>query len=74
MGPDLQYLQEILHNHTEECPDRYSHPVNFEEIRIYLIEKKATQKKYHDKSHNIKLLPELKPGQQVLFLSTIEQS
>ena len=67
--PNLPSPREILHNHTEECPGHPSHPVNYEQVRNYLLDKKATQKEYHDKSHNAKPLPELEPGQKVLFLS-----
>ena len=34
-----------------------------------MLDKKSTQKRYHDQSHNVKPLPELKPGQKILFLS-----
>ena len=69
IGPNLPSPREILHNNTEECPGHPSCPVNYEQVRNYLLDKKATQKEYHDKSHNIKPLPELVPGQKILFLS-----
>ena len=50
------------------------HPVDYEQVRNYLLDKKATQKEYHDKSHNAKPLPELKPGQKLLFLSPREEN
>ena len=67
IGPNLPSPREILHNHTEEYPGQPSHPVNCEQVRNYLLDKKATQKEYHDKSHNTKPLSELEPGQKVLF-------
>ena len=69
IGPILPSPREILHNHTEEHTGHPSHPVNYEQVRNYLLDKKATQKEYCDKSHNVKPLPELVPGQKVLFLS-----
>ena len=74
ISPDLPSPSEILHNHTGECPGQPSKPVNCEQVRNYLLEKKATQKQYHDKSHNVKPLSELKPGQKVLFLSPREEN
>ena len=43
--------------------------MDFQEVRNYLIAQKSTQKRHYDKRHNIKDLPELHPGQAVLFLS-----
>ena len=40
-----------------------------EAVRDYLITKKILQKQYHDKTHNVKPLPDLSQGQEVLFLS-----
>ena len=40
-----------------------------EAVRDYLITKKTLQKQYHDKTHNVKPLPDLSQGQEVLFLS-----
>ena len=68
-GPNLPSPREILHNQTEECPGHPSHPVDYEQVRNHLLDKKATQKEYHDKSHNAKPIPELKPGQKILFLT-----
>ena len=39
------------------------------EVRDYLITQKLVQKKNHDKRHNARDLPDLHPGQPVLFLS-----
>ena len=73
-GPNLPLPKDILHNHTEECPGQPSHPVDCEQVRNYLLDKKATQKAYHDKSHNAKPLSELEPGQKILFLSSREEN
>ena len=54
ISPNLPSPREILHNLTEECPGQPSHPVDCEQVRNYLLDKKATQKEYHDKSHNAK--------------------
>ena len=40
-----------------------------EAVRNYLISKKISQKENHDNAHNVKTLPELIQGQEVLFLS-----
>ena len=53
----------------EKRPGQTPHAVDYEEIRNYLLDKKSTQKRYHDQSHNVKPLLELKPGQKILFLS-----
>ena len=72
--PNLPSPREILHNCTEECPGQPSHPINYEQVRNYLLDKKEIQKKYHDQSHNVKPLSELNTGQNVLFLSPKEQN
>ena len=74
IGPHLPSPREILHNHTGECPGCPSHPVNYEQVRNYLLDKEATQKEYHDKGHNAKPLPEEEPVQKVLFLSPREEN
>ena len=43
--------------------------MDIEEVRNYLIAQKSTQKRHYDKRHNVRDLPELYPGQAVLFLS-----
>ena len=55
ISPNLPSPREILHNHTEGCPGQASHPVNCEQVRNYLLDKKATQKGYLDKSNNASL-------------------
>ena len=46
--------------------------MDFEEVRNYLIVQKSIQKRHYDERHNIRDLPELHPGQAVLFLSPAE--
>ena len=43
--PNIPSPREILHNQTEECPGQPSHPVDFEQVRNYLLDKKTTQKR-----------------------------
>ena len=74
IGPNLPSPREILHNHTEECPGQLSHSVDCEQVRNYLLDKKATQKEYHDKSYDAKPLSELEPGHKVLFLGPREEN
>ena len=69
IGLHLPSPREILHNRTQDQPGQPSHPVDFEEVRNYLIVQKSTQKRHYDKRHNFRDLPELYPGQTVLFLS-----
>ena len=38
------------------------------------MDKKKTQKEYHDKSHNARSLSKLEPGQKILFLSPREEN
>ena len=68
IGPNLPSPREILHNHMEKRLGQAPQAVDYEEIRNYLLDKKSTQKRYHDQGHNVKPLPELKPGQKILFL------
>ena len=72
--PNLPSPREILHNCTEEHPGHPLLPADYEQVRNYLLDKKATQKEYHDKSYNAKPLSELEPGQKVLFLSPREKN
>ena len=72
IGPDLPSPREILHNLTDARPGKPSRPVNFTLIRNYLISQKVKQKDNHDSRHQAKPLPELLPGQQVLFLSPVD--
>ena len=72
IGRHLPSPREILHNRTQDCPGQPPHPVDFEEVRNYLIAQKLIQKRHYDERHNIRDLPELHPGQAVLFLSPAE--
>ena len=45
IGPNLPSPREILHNRTEEHPGQPSHPVDCEQVRNYLLDKKTTQKR-----------------------------
>ena len=73
IGPNLPSQREILHKCTEVWPDKPSQPLDFEEIRNYLIGQKELQIENHDQRHQAKPLPKLQPGHQVLFLSPAEQ-
>ena len=73
IGPNLPSPREILHNHMEKRPRQTPHAVDYEEITNYLLDKK-TQKRYHDQGHNVKPLPELKPGQKILFMSPKDEN
>ena len=59
ISPNLPSPREILHNQTEEHQGQPSHPVDCEQVRNYLLHRKTTQKEYHDKSHNTRLLSDL---------------
>ena len=69
IGPHLPSLGEILNNRTQNRPWQPSHPLDFKEVRDYLITQKSVQKKHHNRRHNTRDLPELHPGQLVLFSS-----
>ena len=71
IGPDLPSPREILHNLTDDRPEKPSRPVNFAQVRNYLISQKGKQKDNHDSRHQAKPLLELQPGQQALFLSPV---
>ena len=58
----------------EKRPGQTPHAIDYEEIRNYLLDKKSTQNRYHDQSHNVKPFPELKPGQKILFLSLKDEN
>ena len=74
IGPNLPSPREILHNHTEKRPGQPPQTIDYEEVRNYLLDRKSSQKRYHDQSHNVKPLPELKPGQKILFLSPKDEN
>ena len=69
IGPHMPSPQVILHNRTKEFPWQVSKAVDFEDVQNYFIAKKATQKEYHCKRQTAVPLPELYPGQDILFLS-----
>ena len=69
LDPTFPLPREILHNRIQDRPVQPSHPIDFQEIRDYLLTQKSIQKKHHGKRHNTRDLPELHPGQPVLFLS-----
>ena len=69
IGQHLPFPREILQNRSQDWPGQPSHPIDFEEVRDYLIAQRSSQKRYYNKRHNIRDLPELHPGQPVLFLS-----
>ena len=48
IGLILPSPREILHNCTEERPGKSSQPVNFEQIRNYLIDQNELQKENHN--------------------------
>ena len=74
IGPNLPSPREILHNCMEKRLGQTPQAVDYEEIRNYLLDKKSSQKRYHDQSHNAKPSPELKPGQKILFLSPKDEN
>ena len=73
IGPSLPSPHEILLNHTDPKPGHPSTPINLEQVRDYLITKKSTQKHYYNTRHNTRPLPDLSPGQDILFLSRVDQ-
>ena len=73
IGPSLPSPCKILLNRTDHKPGHPSTPIDFKQVRDYLITKKLVQKHYYDKRHNTRPLPDLSPGQDVLFLSLVDQ-
>ena len=63
---------EILLNHTSYRPGHQPTHVDLDQVRDYLITQKSKQKFYYDKRHNAKLLNDIEPGQEVLFLSPLD--
>ena len=68
VGPHLPSSREILYNRTQDSPAQPSHPIDFEDVRDCLITQKSVQMKHHNETQ-YQDLPELHPGQPVLFLS-----
>ena len=73
IGPSLPSPHEILLNCTDPKPGHPATPINLEQVRDYLITKRSAQKHYYDRRHNTRPLPDLSPGQDVLFLSPVDQ-
>ena len=65
--------QEILHNCTIQWPENPLMANDMEMVWDYLIAKKKILKQNFVKSHNVKPLSTLNPGQEVLFLSLADQ-
>ena len=72
IGPNLPSPHEILLNCTSYRHRHQPTHVDLDQVRDYLITKKSKQKFHYDKRHNAKLLNDLEPGQEVLFLSPID--
>ena len=72
MGPNMPSPYEILHNRTIQCSGRPSQPVDMEKIRNFLLSRKQAQCDQFNKSHWSHALPELPPGQEVLFRSPLD--
>ena len=62
-------LQEILHNKTIQQPGRPSQHIDLEKVRNFLISRRKPQGAQFNKAHRVQTLPELPPGQEVLFKS-----
>ena len=73
MGPNPPSPHKILLNHTDSRPGQLSTPIDLEQVKDYLINKRSVQKHYFNKRHNTRPLPDLSPGQDVLFLSLVDQ-
>ena len=69
IGPNMPAQCEILHNRTIQQPGRPSQPINMEKVRNFLISKRQAQCDQFNKAHGVQALPELPPGQEVLFNS-----
>ena len=62
--------REILHNRTETRPGKPSTPVRHgSSKRLPHHKENLTKTSINDKTHNVKPLPDLSQGQEVLFLS-----
>ena len=72
IGPNLPSPHEIPLNCTSYRPRHQPTHVDLDQVRDYLITKKSKQKFYYDKKHNARLLNDLDPVQEVLFLSLID--
>ena len=59
--PKLPSPHDILHNCIHEHPRLPSTPVDLEQVRKYLIDKKTQQKDYPNKGHRAQPLSDLEP-------------
>ena len=66
--------REILHTRMLQCPGKPSTSVDMEHIYTHLLPKKKSQKQYFDTAHNAKPITQLDSSQEVLLLSTADQS
>ena len=71
--PNIPLPHEILHNWTFQHPGRPSQPVNMERVRNYLLSHKQVQSTQFNKAHGAHALPELTPGQEMLFRSPVDK-
>ena len=69
IGPHIPFPSEILHNRTQDQPGQPPPPYQFWGSQKFFDNTDFSPKEHHDRRHNTKDLPELHPGQQVLFLS-----
>ena len=73
VGPNLPLPCEILHNRTIQHPGKPSQPVHMERVRNFLLSCKQNQCDQLNKAHGACALPELPPGQEVLFRSPSDE-
>ena len=59
---------------ADPSPRQAIYPNQHEHVCNHLVVKKKSQKQYFDRAHNAKLMTQLDPGQEVLFLSPADQS
>ena len=69
IGPKMASPHEILHNRSIQQPGRPSQPIDMEQVRNFLISCRQAQCDQFNKAHGVQGLPELSPGQEVLFKS-----
>ena len=73
ISPRMPSPGEILPNRTVHHPGRPSMPNDMEAVWNHLISKKQMQKQYFNTSNNVEPLSQLKPDQEILFLSPVDQ-
>ena len=69
IGPTMPALNKILHNRAIQWPGKPSQPIDLEKVRNFLISRRQAQCDQFNKAHGAWPLPELPPGQEVLFRS-----